>query len=58
MHQKEMLWKEQFFQMDENQTWAGNKYLVARSPLPLHCRPCLKSPLRSFLQYWHTVGRV
>lgn len=33
-------------------------WLVAKSSLPLHCRPCLKSPLRSFLQYWHTVGRV
>ena len=44
--------------MDEDQVLAGDKYLVAKSSLPLHCRPCLKSPLRSFLQYWHTVGRV
>jgi len=25
---------------------------------PLHWRPCLKSPLSSFLHSWQTVGRV
>ena len=29
-----------------------------RWPLPLHWTPCLNSPLSSFLQCWHTVGRV
>lgn len=25
---------------------------------PEHCSPCLKSPLSSRWQYWHTVGLV
>lgn len=37
--------------MDEDQVLA----VVAKSSLPLHCRPAWR-PLRSFLQYWHTVG--